>query len=97
MGSYHCLSEAIIDMHSRGFHCDFHIRGDELFCCQDNSPITFSECWIPEYHYIRQHGTRATDVWVFGIISHTGCTGILVMKNDVKVKSAIKRLHYTLP
>jgi hypothetical protein len=79
MKIYMNATDAIIDLHNRGFADDFQLFGDRLLWLQKNTFILEEEFVILEYHKIIEPKRNMDKLIVFGIIApFENIKGILV-------------------
>ena len=69
MKTYLNGSDAISDLHKKGFSNDFHLSGNDLFWVQENLFIRAGEFSILEYHKIPGSKNKMDELVVFGIIA----------------------------
>ena len=79
MKTYSNKSDAIIDLHKKGFINDFQLSGNDLLWVQEKLFIRAGEFSIIEYFKIKETKNKLNEVVVFGIIApYHNIKGILL-------------------
>ena len=93
---YSTVVEAINDLRGKGYTKDFNLLENCIVC--DNGKFTDEEFDVEEVYRYEGMSDPGDEATVFGIASHTGLKGVLVIGNaselDSRSVSILRKLHY---
>ncbi len=81
--TYQPVIRTIADLQKRGFHADFNLLGNQIFCTQTQSFFGANEFDILEMYSIDVHSNGREEIIIYGIeCAEMNTRGILMQMNN---------------